>query len=184
MRESGQAGRDLRRGLFVGRFQPPHLGHIHAVKQILNECDEVIVAIGSAQYSHTFENPFTAGERIEMLRMALREAGISSEKVIIVPVPDVGEHSLWVSRVISFTPRFSKVYTNNQLVKNLFKEAGYEVKPIILFRRKEEMGKVIRKKMIEGGGWESLVPKSVAQFIKEIRGVERLRDSVGKDYPG
>ncbi|MCJ7698989.1 adenylyltransferase/cytidyltransferase family protein, partial [Candidatus Bathyarchaeota archaeon] len=40
------------RGLYVGRFQPFHLGHLCAVKKILGEVDEVIVAIGSAQYSH------------------------------------------------------------------------------------------------------------------------------------
>ncbi len=182
--ESKGSVKKVRRGLFVGRFQPPHLGHLHAIKQILSECEEVVIAIGSAQYSHTLENPFTAGERIEMLLMAIRESGIPMERVIVVAVPDVGEHSLWVSKVVSFSPTFQRVYTNNPLVRRLFEEAGYEVKPIILFRRREEMGKVIRQRMIEGGEWESLVPRSVAEFIKKIRGVERLRDAVGKDYPG
>ncbi|HDM88409.1 MAG TPA: nicotinamide-nucleotide adenylyltransferase, partial [Candidatus Bathyarchaeota archaeon] len=43
----------MRRGLFIGRFQPPHLGHLHAIKQALEECDELIIVIGSSQYSHT-----------------------------------------------------------------------------------------------------------------------------------
>ncbi|MEM3079801.1 MAG: adenylyltransferase/cytidyltransferase family protein, partial [Thermoproteota archaeon] len=51
------------RGLFIGRFQPFHLGHLKAVEYIINRVDEVIIGIGSAQYSHTLENPFTAGER-------------------------------------------------------------------------------------------------------------------------
>lgn len=172
----------MKRGLFVGRFQPPHLGHIHAVKQALRECDELIIVIGSAQYSHTFENPFTAGERVEMLRRALREKGIELSKTIIIPVPDIGEHALWVSKVVSLTPPFTTVYTNNPLVQRLFEEAGYEVKQIVLFKREKEMGTIIRKKMLSGEKWEDLVPKSVAEYIKEIGGVERLRKVCEKDF--
>ena len=42
-------------GLYVGRFQPFHLGHLEAIKHILKKVDTVIIAIGSAQYSHTLE---------------------------------------------------------------------------------------------------------------------------------
>ena len=47
----------------MGRFQPFHLGHLELVKQILDQCDEVIIAITSAQFNY-LERPFTAGERI------------------------------------------------------------------------------------------------------------------------
>jgi len=33
------------RGLMMGRFQPFHLGHLDLVRQILKECDEVVIAI-------------------------------------------------------------------------------------------------------------------------------------------
>ena len=62
-----------KRALFIGRFQPFHKGHLEAVKMILKENDEIIIAVGSAQYSHKLENPFTAGERITMIRKALEE---------------------------------------------------------------------------------------------------------------
>ncbi|HDJ89497.1 MAG TPA: nicotinamide-nucleotide adenylyltransferase, partial [Thermoprotei archaeon] len=55
------------RGLFIGRFQPFHLGHFYALKWILSKVDEVIIGIGSAQVSYTIKNPFTLGERIEMI---------------------------------------------------------------------------------------------------------------------
>lgn len=171
----------MSRGLFVGRFQPPHLGHIHAIKSALSRSDELIIVIGSAQYSHTFENPFTAGERIEMLRLALIEEGIDLSKVLLIPVPDVGEHSIWVSKVKSFCPRFDVVYTNNPLVKRLFEDEGYQVKQLELYRRDFEMGTRIRKLMLKGEPWEDLVPKSVANFIKKIRGVERLKEICSRD---
>ncbi len=49
--------------LLIGRFQPFHNGHLEVVKTISKKCDRMIIGIGSAQLSHTFENPFTAGER-------------------------------------------------------------------------------------------------------------------------
>ena len=61
-----------RRALFVGRFQPFHNGHIHAIGEILEESDELIIVVGSAQMSHEPDNPFTAGERLEMIRLADR----------------------------------------------------------------------------------------------------------------
>ena len=39
------------RGIIIGRFQPPHLGHLEVFKRILGEVDELIVGIGSAQES-------------------------------------------------------------------------------------------------------------------------------------
>src|SRR5256885_9498938 len=60
------------RALFVGRFQPFHRGHLSMVKRILESNSEIIVGIGSAQYSHTGENPFTAGERYEIDRKSTR----------------------------------------------------------------------------------------------------------------
>ena len=56
-----------KRGLFLGRFQPFHLGHLDVIKQALKMVDELVIVIGSAQYSHTFENPFTDSEREEMI---------------------------------------------------------------------------------------------------------------------
>ena len=171
----------MRRGLFVGRFQPPHLGHIHAIRSALEDCDELIIVIGSAQYSHTLDNPFTAGERIEMLRNALIEEGINLLRIFLIPVPDVGEHSIWVSKIKSFCPSFNIIYTNNPLVRRLFQEEGFEVKPVELYQRNHEMGTRIREKMIKGEDWENLVPKSVADYIKKINGLERLREVTQKD---
>ncbi|MEM2319881.1 MAG: nicotinamide-nucleotide adenylyltransferase, partial [Candidatus Bathyarchaeia archaeon] len=166
----------VRRGLFVGRFQPFHLGHLNVVKEILKEVDELIIVVGSAQYSHRVDNPFTTGERLLMIRKALDEAGIDYRRVWILPVPDVHIHMVWVSTVEGYTPRFDVVYSNEPLTRRLFIEAGYEVKSIRYHKREVYSATEIRERMLKGENWEELVPKSVAEFIKEIGGVERLRD--------
>jgi nicotinamide-nucleotide adenylyltransferase len=171
----------VNRGLYVGRFQPFHLGHLDAIKHALKEADELVIVIGSAQYSHNANNPFTAGERLVMVRQALLEAGVDDSTFWIVPVPDVHLHMLWVSAVEGYTPKFNAVYSNEPLTKRLFMEAGYEVKTIPLFERKVYNSTVVREKMVKDDSWTELVPKSIAVFILEIDGVNRLRDLVRTD---
>jgi len=171
----------VKRGLFVGRFQPFHLGHLSVVKEVLKEVDELIIVVGSAQYSHRVGSPFTTGERIVMIRKALDEAGIDYRRIWIVPVPDIHIHMVWVSAVEGYTPRFDVVYSNEPLTRRLFIEAGYEVKPIRFHKRKVYSATEIRERMLKGENWEELVPKSVAEFIKQIGGVERLKDLTKSD---
>jgi nicotinamide-nucleotide adenylyltransferase len=55
-------------------------------------------------------------------------------------------------------------------------EAGYKVKSIRFYERKDYNSTLVREKMLKDDSWTSLVPKSVAEFITEIDGVNRLRD--------
>ncbi|MCS7117881.1 MAG: nicotinamide-nucleotide adenylyltransferase [Thaumarchaeota archaeon] len=164
-----------KRGLLIGRFQPFHIGHLKAVEQVLSENEEAVIAIGSSQYSFTPENPFTAGERIEMIRIALRGAGHDLSRAIAVPVPDIGEHHLWMSRVIATVPKFDTLYTNNPFVRTLAEAVGVRVKEPELYERDRFNGTEIRRLMLEGGAWENFVQREVAAYIKKIGGVERLR---------
>jgi nicotinamide-nucleotide adenylyltransferase len=171
----------VKRGLFVGRFQPFHLGHLAAIKDVLKEVDELVIVIGSAQYSHNLNNPFTAGERLVMIRKALEEAGIDYSRVWVVPVPDAHLHMMWVSAMEGYTPPFDVVYSNEPLTRRLFIEAKYRVKSIRFHERKLYSSTEIRERMLKEESWEKLVPKSVAAFIKEIDGVNRLRDLTKSD---
>lgn len=166
----------VRRGLFVGSFQPFHLGHLWAIKDVLKEVDELVIVIGSAQHSHGRDDPFTAGERLVMVRMALEEAGIDYRRVWVVPVPDMDSHVMWVSALEGYTPKFDVVYSNEPLKRRLFVEAGYEVESIRFHKRKVYSSTDVRKRMISEEDWEKLVPKCVADFTEEIDGTNRLRD--------
>jgi nicotinamide-nucleotide adenylyltransferase len=171
----------VRRGLYVGRFQPFHLGHLSVVKKILEEVDEIVIVIGSAQYSHNMDNPFTAGERLVMIRRALEEAEIDLKRVWVVPVPDVHLHMMWVAEVEGYTPKFNTVYTNEPLTRRLFAEAGYKVKNIPFYYRKVYSSTLIREKMLKGADWKKLTPKTVAILILEINGTDRIRDLAKSD---
>lgn len=171
----------VKRGLFVGRFQPFHYGHLGAIKDILKEVDELVIVIGSAQHSHNLNDPFTAGERLVMVRCALGEAGIDLSRIWIVPVPDVHLHMMWVSAIEGYTPHFDVVYSNEPLTSRLFMEARYKVKPIRFHERKIYSSTEIREKMLKNENWEKHVPESVATLLKKIDGINRLRDLAKSD---
>ena len=171
----------VKRGIFVGRFQPFHKGHLKVAKDILEKVDELVIVVGSTQYSHRLDNPFTAGERITMIRRAMEEGGIEPSRYWIVPVPDVHVHMIWVAQVVGYSPKFDVVYTNEPLSRRLFIEAGFKVESVPFHKREVYSATEIRKRMLNEEKWEELVPKSVAHFIKEIDGVARLRDLTKTD---
>jgi nicotinamide-nucleotide adenylyltransferase len=171
------------RGLFVGRFQPFHLGHLEAAKYALKKLDQLVVVVGSAQYSHTLENPFTAGERVMMIKAALDEAGFNRSSYFIIPIEDINYHSIYVDHIRALTPHFDILFSNEPLTKRLFKEAGVKVEPIPYFKREVYSATEIRNRIIVRDDWESLVPRAVAHFIKEIGGIERMRELALSDKP-
>jgi len=175
--------RNKHRGLLIGRYQPFHLGHLHSTQHILEKISEVIIAIGSAQFSHTLHNPFTAGERITMIRLALDEAKIDASKYYLIPIRDLRIHDLWVSHLVSQTPRFEVVFSNEPVTTRLFKEAGFRVEPIPFFDRETYSATEIRERVVQGKSWEQLVPPSTAAYIKSIFGDERLRELALSDKP-
>jgi len=175
--------RDRHRGLLVGRYQPFHTGHLHCVRYVLEKVSEVIIAIGSAQFSHTLHNPFTAGERITMIRLAMDEAKIDASKYYLIPIRDLRIHDLWVPHLVSQTPRFEIVFSNEPVTSRLFKEAGFRVEPIPFLDRESYSSTEIRERVVKGSSWESLVPVSVAAYIKSIFGDERLRELTLSDQP-
>lgn len=163
----------IMRGLYIGRFQPYHLGHQAVLKKIAEEVEEIVIVIGSAQDSHTSENPFTGGERVEMIYAALSESHLR-ERCYVTPLQDIKRNSVWVSHLQSMAPSFDVVYSNNPLVVQLVSEAGIQIRKPPMYQRDLYSGTAIRKLMRENGDWAGLVPAAVARFIEEKGGVERL----------
>lgn len=156
-------------------MQPIHNGHMDVIKRILEEVDEVVIGIGSAQLSHTLKDPFTAGERTMMINQALSKNDIPPSKYYITPIQDVACNSLWVAQVKMLTPPFERVYSGNPLVQRLFIEAGYQVTTPPLYNREVYSGTEVRRRMLRDQDWESLLPDVVVEVIGEIDGINRLR---------
>jgi nicotinamide-nucleotide adenylyltransferase len=159
--------------LFIGRFQPFHKGHLFMTRKILDDFDELIIGVGSAQYSHTKDNPFSYEERSTMIDLAL--ATEIPNGCVILPIDDVHNHTTWVSFVESVVPTFGVVFSNDPLTIELFQEKGYDVRELPLHNRDDLSGTEVRERMASGKDWESLVPSKVADYIKSIEGEERVK---------
>jgi len=171
------------RGLMVGRFQPFHNGHLYLSNQILQECDELIIAIGSAQFNYIYKDPFTAGERVLMIHAALLESKIDLTRCYVIPIVNDENNARWLAHLRSMVPSFNILYSGNDFVTNLVSQEIKIKKP--LFSKKNVYnGTNIRKQMARMQNWKKLVPNAVFRVIEEIGGVTRLKTLLESDsYP-
>jgi nicotinamide-nucleotide adenylyltransferase len=171
------------RGLMVGRFQPFHNGHLYLSNQILQECDELIIAIGSAQFNYIYKDPFTAGERVLMIHAALLESKIDLTRCYVIPIVNDENNARWLAHLRSMVPSFNILYSGNDFVTNLVSQEIKIKKP--LFSKKNVYnGTNIRKQMARMQNWKKLVPNAVFRVIEEIGGVTRLKTLLKSDsYP-
>ncbi|MCT4592207.1 MAG: nicotinamide-nucleotide adenylyltransferase [Candidatus Gracilibacteria bacterium] len=162
-----------KRILYIGRFQPFHLGHLDAIKQIFEKesPDQLIIAIGSAECSFDRKNPFTASERYVMIEEALEEGGII-DKCSIIPIANINNNAIWVHYLRSILPDFQKAYSDSYFVKEIFKNS--DIKTGDIQKRLPISATQVRQKMLDNQEWQKDVHHKVAEYIQSINGAERL----------
>jgi bifunctional NMN adenylyltransferase/nudix hydrolase len=101
--------------VFIGRFQPIHEAHIKIIEQALEISETVIVSVGSAHRPRTIKNPWTAEERINMIRKAIK-----SELGTTQGWTDYPEH--FESRV-KFTQVRDHMYNNTRWATETYSKA-------------------------------------------------------------
>lgn len=164
-------------GLMIGRFQPFHNGHLKLAHQILNECNELIIAVGSSQFNFTFSNPFTAGERIYFIHNSLVESKIDLCKVYILPILNLENNAIWIQHLKSMLPRFDSIYSGNKFVQELLAYATetFRIHYPVFHNKSECNGTNIRMNIVMNKRWRNLVPNSVYKTILELEGVQRIK---------
>ncbi len=169
------------RALVMGRFQPFHLGHLDMVRQVLRENDEVIIAVTSSQFNYLLKNPFTSGERIEMIHSSLLDEGVDVSKCYIVAIENRPNIATWAGHLKSSLPRFDRVYSGNRYVSMLLADSGIDVITPEFLDRERLAATAIRDMMINDGDWRPCVPAAVSEAISRIGGVNRLKTIAASD---
>jgi nicotinamide-nucleotide adenylyltransferase len=154
--------------LFIGRFQPFHLGHLHVIKEALKEADNVIIGIAYNNNADKKENPFSVEEREEMINMTLHNNDISNFEV--VDIEDCDDDEKWIQNVESKL-KFDVVYMSD---KNTFGEKWverclkdkYTIRKIKTFKGIDAT--IIREKIRNKENWKSLVPREVAHSVIKL----------------
>ncbi|RMX06603.1 NUDIX domain-containing protein [Corticibacter populi] len=88
---------DFDAAVFIGRFQPPHRGHMAMLRHALDAASRVVVVLGSAHQSRMPKNPFTWQERRAMIEAALAPA--DRQRVLYLPMRDFYDEARWVQAV-------------------------------------------------------------------------------------
>lgn len=162
--------------IFAGRFQPFHNGHLEAIKWILAETgEEILIAIGSLQEYSTKNNPFLFKERKEMVEKALAGAGIKNYRIFALP--DFKNDAMWAGKFLQLTgarPKEAAVFSLNSWTKTCCRKMGIAVSEQPSFFGGLS-ATAVREKIAKGQDWKNLVPSEVFNYLKIIKGVERIK---------
>ena len=154
------------KALFPGRFQPFHLGHLHAMKKILEKYDSVLIAIGSSDASRQRANPFSFDERKEMITGVLRKENILG-RCEIVGMPDTPDDKKWVEEIKKYN--FDVVITGNKWTRECLEDDYEIITPDFLEPEKYNATR-IRNIIRLRGDWDFLVPDEIYGFVKRKLG--------------
>jgi bifunctional NMN adenylyltransferase/nudix hydrolase len=72
----------MKTGIFIGRFQPVHHGHIHALGVAASQVQKLYILVGSANACRSIKNPWTFDERKQMLALKLHAERITNYEII------------------------------------------------------------------------------------------------------
>jgi len=157
----------MTRGLFIGRFQPFHVGHLNLIKTALKEVDELVIGIAHSEDKK--DNPYSVKQRIEMIDLVLPANNIS--KYTLYPIPDYPDDNKWLREIETLVPKFDVIYMSDKntfgekWIEKCFKEK-YIIKKIPALKNVDST--IIREKMNNNEEWKNFVPKAVYDYIKKL----------------
>lgn len=170
-------------GVFIGRFQPFHLGHLSAIKQTLTKVDQLVVVIGSANQNFDIKNPLLAKERLQLIELVKNNQKELKTKISnVLFLDDQINNLLWLQQLLQTVPNINLISSNNALVKIL---AEYMKLPIFtpkLEKRDQFRGEIIRNLILENKQWHQEVPACLVNYLEEIDIKHRLQSLIKKDF--
>lgn len=85
-------------GIFIGRFQPLHNGHIGVLALAASQVKTLSILVGSANACRSIKNPWTYSERYAMIFKSLRARGV--DNIQVYPINDhVYNDAQWMTEV-------------------------------------------------------------------------------------
>ena len=159
-------------GLFIGRFQPFHLGHLEAVQFGLSHAENLWVGIGSSDKSNEKRNPFSADERKEMILSSLESTMLKRIKVFYIP--DIYDHEKWTYHIDSIVPKYDIVFSNDNFTLTLYQKRGIKTMKVPLKEREKFSGTYIREMIATGKNWKEFVSEGTKNVLLKIDAERRL----------
>jgi bifunctional NMN adenylyltransferase/nudix hydrolase len=116
-------------GVYIGRFQPFHNGHLELIKRDIGNLGHLIILVGSASRPRDIRNPWTFEERAKMITDSLTFEGIPKNKFTIRPVRDFYyNETKWFSDVQSIVMSITKGNEDIALLGHIKDTSSYYLK--------------------------------------------------------
>ncbi len=113
--------------VFIGRFQPFHIGHLFVFQEALKSAKHLIVLVGSADEARCLRNPFSFDERQAMIKQSLPNE--ITDRVTLLPLPDyLYDDEGWVKKVTELVEDEVKTDNTVALVGHDKDETTYYLK--------------------------------------------------------
>jgi quinolinate synthase len=115
--------------LFIGRFQPFHIGHFSVIQELDNDnkIKEILIGIVGPKEKNK-KNPYSFSDRVKIINEAVKKSIKKSYRIFVIP--DINNDKKWVDYVTEKVGLINEVYTGNEWVERLFKEKKIKVKPV------------------------------------------------------
>ncbi len=81
-----QTQKEFNYAVFIGRFQPIHKGHLNTIRMAYDKAEKLIIVIGSYQSAPSTRQPWSAQERIDMIKQCLTKE--ERKKTFFIPIRD------------------------------------------------------------------------------------------------
>jgi nicotinamide-nucleotide adenylyltransferase len=166
------------RALVVLRAQPFHRGHLALVQHALALADEVVLVIAAAERSHAARDPFTAGERLALVRAGLGEL---VTRCWLVALPAPAWPAMALPELAFIAPPYQLVVAHNPLLAAMAREHGTRVvglpEPVRIANELLSASSIRARLVQQGAGaWlDTVVPEACAAMLTAAPLAERCR---------
>ncbi len=166
------------RGLVLGKFLPPHVGHLHLIRTAAGECDELTVMVCTLE-----REPIPGRLRFEWMRELARDVGANvtvvhvTEDVPQAPAEHPAFWQIWKELCSRYAGSIDVVFTSEEYGDELARILGAKHHLVDLMRLTHPIsGTAVRDDPLRT--WEMIQPPVRAHFAVRVALVGP--ESVGK----
>ena len=174
--------------VFLCRVQPVHSAHVEIIRRATILAKQVVIIVGSANQPRTYKNPFTAQERINMLRMASNVGDKETSIRIESNTDSLYNDQSWAARIQAIVAKHSvpgdkigiighKKDASSEYL-NMFPQWEFENVELIEPLNASNIRDFFFDKNFNSNFIKNVVPASTYNFLMEFRNTEAFAQIV------